>query len=364
VRLYEVYARDEEPRDVAALAGGAAARRDGDGWVTERAGAPALRVVFFREDAAVEAAAALGSGAGEAAERLRAARGRYAIETVGARSSPAATLAAAELAAAIAAASDGLVADPSAGLLLSVAEARAIAAAGGRIPVDGLVRVHLLDGPGGAWIHTHGAEKLGVSEIEAFDVDPQVGAAVAAAMTQVLLAWVARGRCPDAIPPDVAAPAGAAVRLVPAAVGPTRPAWAVCGTGAPGVALVDPTGADVSPAFGGRSAAMRSFEERARAIFVAEVLGARLAPRRGALPPGVRLFAKVAVESEEHGPSGAMEMTWVEILRVEPDRLCGRADELSAEPLDLKPEQILGLAAFREDWAPLSDEELSQALAV
>jgi hypothetical protein len=248
-------------------------------------------------------------------------------------------------------AGDGLILDVGAGMLLTAEEAertRAIA----EVPVGWLVTVHMVEGPDGLWIHTHGAGKLGLPELETFGVAPAVASEVGRAMHKLLERWALAGAGGSA-GEDVPLPRGSA-RTVDAARGAARPSWArEPDEPSRRLALVHAEdGGPVSRLFSGEAERPEqpSFAERDAAqalIALARRRASAAAPEAGPgeapavpLPEGASLRAKVAVEDEL-----GVDVQWLAVESWRGSRMRGRLP--SGEPTEWPCEAVLGLALLR-----------------
>ncbi|HVY62718.1 MAG TPA: hypothetical protein VHF22_13755, partial [Planctomycetota bacterium] len=249
----------------------------------------------------------------------------------------------------------GLVLDPSAGLLLTPEEAADLGAASG-IPIGKLVNVHMIEGPDGVWVHTHGAAKLGLPELEAFGVHPVRASDAGHALHRTLEAWARDGSAaPNA---EVPLPNGRAIAVI-AARGRARPAWARCGEDPPRrFTLVDAEdGRDISRALSGRPLTEGDLPVSPVQRLEAQALLARLRPKladapRWPFPEGTRLLCKVGIETAD-----GLELGWVPA-----DRWTG--DELSGEPrpgerVSWPVEAVLGAILVR-NGIPLTAGEIAK----
>jgi hypothetical protein len=293
----------------------------------------------------------------------RHARSKYVYDisrrvTVGADAA-ALAVAGAGVAARLAREAEGLVLDPSAGILLTPDEAGSIEAAAA-LPVERLVRVHFIEGPDGLWAHTHGAVKLGLPEVEAFGVDPRRAPDLTRFFTDLLGHWVKSGVAGAGVEVDL--PRGKARTVVPAR-GAARPRWARCGEEpSRWLLLVDSEdGGDISRSLGEEPLSEHDFilsEAEMRAE--AQGLLAALRPHLGGgrrLPEGVRVLANLVVERKD----GTVDLGWCAVDRLEGETLSG---EIAAgERIDFAADAVLAVRVFRHG-IPLGSGEVSKLVGV
>jgi len=297
-------------------------------------------------------------------ERLdRFARSLHACEVV--RAGPAGpdaakvALAGLGLAGRLATLGKGLILDVGAGMLLTPEEALRTSGIA-EMPVGWLVTVHMVEGPDGLWIHTHGAGKLGLPEVEAFGVEPKVAHEVGRAMHKLLERWTLEGGGTSGA--EVPLPKGRA-RTVVAATGKARPAWSrEPDEPSRRLLLIDAqTGGDISRLFTGEEARPEapSFAERGEAQELIARLRARHAGTGSgawAPPAGVTLQAKVAVE-DEYG----VDVLWLDASRIEGSVMKGALP--SGAPIEWRIEAVLGLSVSL-DGERVSGEEAARALGL